>query len=79
MKEFFEELSYMCSSSNTKSRGLYIFIAMAMALLAIGAPVMIIMIIVNLVKFSAFSPLWAILLLVDIGALIGTIVWLKKS
>lgn len=79
MKEFFEELSYMCSSSNTKSRGLYIFIAIAMALLAIGAPVMIIMIIVNLVKFSAFSPLWAILLLVDIGALIGTIVWLKKS
>ncbi len=79
MKEFFEELSYMCSSSNTKSRGLYIFIAIAMALLAIGAPVMIIMIIVNIVKFSAFSPLWAILLVMDIGALIGTIVWLKKS
>lgn len=79
MKEFFEELSYMCSSSNTKSRGLYIFIAIAMALLAIGAPVMIIMIIVNVVKFSAFSPLWVILLVVDIGALIGVIVWLKKS
>lgn len=79
MKEFFEELSYMCSSSNTKSRGLYIFIAIAMALMAIGAPAMIIMLIVNVVKFGAFSPLWAILLVVDLGVLIGMIVWLKKS
>ena len=30
MKEFFEEFAYMCSSSNTKSRGLYIFIAIAL-------------------------------------------------
>ena len=77
MKEFFEELSYMCSSSNTKSRGLYIFIAIAMVLMAIGA--LTIMLIVNIVKFGAFSPLWAILLVVDVGALIGVIVWLKKS
>lgn len=79
MKEFFEELSYMCSSSNTKSRGLYIFIAIAMVLMAIGALAMTVMLIVNIVKFGAFSPLWAILLVADIGALIGVIVWLKKS
>lgn len=79
MKEFFEELSYMCSSSNTKSRGLYIFIAAAMALMLIGAIAMVIMLIVNIVKFGAFSPIWAILLIADLVALIGVFIWLKKS
>lgn len=79
MKEFFEELSYMCSSSNTKSRGLYIFIATAMALMLIGAIAMVIMLIVNVVKFGAFSPIWAILLIADLAALIGVFIWLKKS
>lgn len=79
MKEFFEELSYMCSSSNTKSRGLYIFIAASMALMLIGAIAMVIMLIVNVVKFGAFSPIWAILLIADLAALIGVFIWLKKS
>lgn len=79
MKEFFEELSYMCSSSNTKSRGLYIFIATAMALMFIGAIVMLVMLIVNVVKFGAFSPIWLILLIADLAALIGVFIWLKKS
>lgn len=79
MKEFFEELSYMCSSSNTKSRGLYIFIAAAMVLMTIGAIAMTVLLIVNIVKFGAFSPLWAILLVADLAALIGIFIWLKKS
>ena len=79
MKEFFEELSYMCSSSNTKSRGLYIFIAASMALMLIGAIAMVIMLIVNVVKFGAFSPIWAILLIADLAALIGVFIWLKKA
>lgn len=79
MKEFFEELFYMCSASNTKSRGLYIFIVIAMALLAIGGLASIVMIIVNLVKFKAFSFLWLILCLVTWGVLTGLIIWLKKS
>ena len=79
MKEFFEELFYMCSANNTKSRGLYIFIVIAMALLALGGVAAIVMIIVNFVKFKAFSFLWVGLCVVTWGALAGVIVWLKKS
>lgn len=79
MKEFFEELGYMCSSSNTKSRGLYIFIVAAMILLLLGGVASIVMIVINLVKYKAFSFLWLGLSVVTIGALIGVVVWLKKS
>ena len=53
MKEFFEEFGYMCSSSNTKSRGLYIFIAIAMAVLALGCLASLVL---KLVLFIAGSP-----------------------
>lgn len=79
MKDFIEELMYMCSSSNTKSRGLYIFIAIALVAMMLGAVAMVVMLVVNVVKFGAFSPMWAILLAVDLIILIVTIVWLKKS
>lgn len=79
MKEFFEELFYMCSSSNQKSRGLYIFIVVAMALLAIGGVASVIMLIVNVVATKSFSILWLILSLLTWGVLIGIIIWLKKS
>lgn len=79
MKEFFEELFYMCSSSNTKSRGLYIFIVIAMALLALGGVASLIMLIVNFVTTKAFSILWLALALVTWGVLIAVIIWLKKS
>ena len=45
MKEFFEELMYMCSANNTKSRGLYIFIVVAMAALLIGSVAMLVLLI----------------------------------
>lgn len=79
MKEFIEELGYMCSSSNTKSRGFYIFIAVAMAAMIIGSVAMIVMLLINVIKYGAFSWLWLVLLLADIGAFIGVVIFLKRS
>lgn len=79
MKEFFEELMYMCSPSNTTSRGFYIFIAIAMATLAIGAIAMLVLMIVNLVKFGAFAWYWAAIFVFAVAALVGLIIWLKRS
>ena len=78
MKEFFEEFAYMCSSSNTKSRGMYIFIAIALAVLALGTVASLVLFIVNTIKFG-FTPLFLILFIVTLLILIGMIVWLKKS
>ena len=78
MKEFFEEFAYMCSSSNTKSRGLYIFIAIALAVLALGTVASLVLFIVNTIKYG-FTPLFLILFIVTLLILIGMIVWLKKS
>jgi len=78
MKEFFEELMYMCSSNNTKSRGMYIFIAIALAVLALGTVASLVLFIVNTIKFG-FTPLFLILFIVTLLILIGMIVWLKKS
>lgn len=79
MKDFIEELMYMCSSSNTESRGFYMFITGALVAMILGAIAMIILLIINVIKFGAFSPMWAILLVVDLICLVGTIIWLKKS
>lgn len=78
MKEFFEEFAYMCSSSNTKSRGIYIFIAIALTLLFIGCIVSLVLFVVNTIKFG-FYPLFLALFVVSLLILIGMIVWLKKS
>lgn len=79
MKEFFEELGYMCSASNTKSRGLYIFIAIGLAALAIGVVASAVMIVVNIVKFGIVPWMGIGLLVAMLAALIGLIIWLKKS
>lgn len=79
MKEFFEELSYMCSANNTKSRGLYLFITIGMALLALGIVATIVMIIINAVANKVFLTLPFVLLIFMIICLVGIIVWLKKS
>ena len=78
MKEFFEEFAYMCSSSNTKSRGMYIFIAIALAVLALGTVASLVLFVINTIKFG-FTPLFLILFIVTLLILIGMIVWLKKS
>lgn len=79
MKDFFEELFYMCSANNSKSRGLYIFILIAMIALAVGAVVSLVLLLVNLIAYKAFSVMWLGLLIVTVGILAGVIVWLKKS
>lgn len=78
MREFFEEFAYMCSSNNTKSRGLYIFIAIALVALLIGAVASLILFIINTIKFG-FTPLFLILFLVTVILLVGIIIYLKKS
>lgn len=79
MKEFFEEFAYMCSASNTKSRGLYLFIAATLAFLVIAAVAMIVLLLINVIKYGAFSFLWAGILLFDIVILVALLIWLKKS
>lgn len=79
MREFFEEFSYMCSSANTKSRGLYIFIAIAMIALLIGVVVGIVLMIVNGVKYHTVNALSIGLTIGCVAALIGVLIWLKKS
>ena len=79
MKDFIEELSYMCSANNSKSRGLYIMIAACLIILPIAAIAMGILLAVNLIKYNAFVWYWAALLVFVIAVFIGLIVWLKKS
>lgn len=76
MKDFIEELKYMCTSSNAK--GFYIFVSIMLVVLLIAIPVMLIMFIVNTVKYG-FTPLFLILTLVALAIFIGIVVWLKKS
>lgn len=79
MREFFEEFSYMCSSANTKSRGLYIFIAIAMIALLIGVVVGVVLMVVNGVKYHTINGLSIALTIGCVAALIGVFIWLKKS
>ena len=79
MKDFIEELGYMCSASNTKSRGLYIMIAICLVILPVSAIAMGILLAINLIKYGAFVWYWAALLVFVIAVFIGLIVWLKKS
>ena len=76
MKDFIEELKYMCTSSSAK--GFYIFVAIMLVALLIAIPTMLILFIVNTVKFG-FSPLFLILFLVALAIFIGVVIWLKKS
>lgn len=78
MKEFFEEFAYMCSSSNTKSRGLYLFIAVALVILLVGSVASLALLLVNVIK-GWFNPLFLILFIVQVVIFIGIIVFLKKS
>ena len=78
MKEFFEEFAYMCSSSNTKSRGLYLFIAVALVILLVGSVASLALLLVNVIK-GWFNPLFLILFIVQVVILIGIIIFLKKS
>lgn len=78
MKDFFEELKYMCSASNTKSRGTYIMIVVTLIALLIA---FVAGIVAEIVYISA-SNFQILPLLISVIALIveiALIVWLKKS
>lgn len=78
MKDFIEEFLYLCSANNTKSRGLYIFIAVALCLLILGAVGSAVLLAVSIAK-GTFSVLYAVLLIVTVLLTVGVIVFLKKS
>ena len=78
MKEFFEEFAYMCSASNTKSRGFYIMLAIGMVLLTLGGLAGIVLNIVTLVK-GIWQFYFLLLTLLVIGVNVALIVWLVKS
>lgn len=79
MKEFFEELMYMCSSNNSTSRGLYIFIAIAMVLMLLGGVGSLVLLLVNLIVYKTFKIMWLVLTIAIFVILTIVIVWLKKS
>lgn len=77
MKDFIEELLYMCKSS--KARGFYIFVTIALVALLLLSIVSLVLLIVNIIRFHTVAPLWIILLVVSLIIFIGMIIWLKKS
>ncbi len=78
MRDFIENLKYLTSSSNSSSRGFYIFIAIMLVVLLIAIPVMLILFIVNTIKYG-FAVLPLILFIVVLALFIGTIIWLQRS
>ena len=79
MREFIEDFMYMCSASNTKSRGFYIFVAVGLCILLLGMIANLILIIANIVKGFGVSPINVILFIVCIGLFAGTIFWIAKN
>ena len=77
MKDFIEELMYMCKES--KIKGFYIFITAMLCILPVAAIAMIVLLLINLIKYGAFVWYWAAILVFVIAVFIGLIVWLKKS
>lgn len=77
MREFFEELKYACTEG--KQRGFYCMVTLFLALLIIGCLASLVMMIVNVIAYKAFSVMWLILFLITLAITIGIIVWLKKS
>lgn len=73
MRDFFDDLKYMCSADNTTSRGIYIVIAIALVLLPIASITGFVAFAMRKVVFSLILGIVAILLEV------GLVIWLKKS
>lgn len=78
MRDFIENLKYLTSASNSSSRGFYIFIAIMLVALLIAMPVMLVLFIVNTIKYG-FAVLPLILFIVVLVLFIGTIIWLQRS
>lgn len=78
MREFVSDLFYMCSSSNDKSRGFYIFVTVILAILTIAIPVMLGVLIFSIIKGGSIV-LPIILTIAAIAIYVAVIVWLRKS
>lgn len=78
IRDFCEELMSMCSASNTKSRGFYIFVTIALAIVTILIPVLLILNIVMLIK-GWWTFFYLLLLLAAIGGDAGVIFWLSRK
>ena len=78
MREFISELMYMCSPSNTKSRGTYIMIAIILILLPIAAISGIVATIIYAVAGN-FQAMPLIITVVALVVEVALIIWLKKS
>lgn len=78
MRDFIDDLKYMCSADNTKSRGLYLFIAIALIAMLIGIVGGIIGIVYTAIKGGAIL-MPVILTVIILVIFIAVIVWLKKS
>lgn len=78
MKEFFEELKYMCSASNTKSRGTYIMVVVTLIALLIA---FVAGIVAEIVYISAhnFQILPLAISVVALVIEVALVIWLKKS
>lgn len=77
MKEFLEELKYQCTDG--KAKGFYIMVSIFLVALMIGCVASLVMMVVNLVVYKAFSLMWLVLFVVTLVITIGVIIWLKKS
>lgn len=78
MRDFIDDLKYMCSADNTKSRGLYLFITIALIAMLIGIVGGIIGIVYTAIKGGAIL-MPVILTVIILVIFIAVVVWLKKS
>ena len=78
MKEFFEELKYMCSASNTKSRGTYIMVVVTLIALLIAFVAGIVAAIVYISAHN-FQILPLAISVVALAVEVALVIWLKKS
>ena len=78
MKDFFEELFYMCKHQDSKVRVFYIMCTAALILLPIAAIAGIVAEVVY-VMADNFQLMPCIISIVCIIAEVGLVVWLKKS
>lgn len=77
MKDFIEELLYMCKSS--KIKGFYILITVLLCALLLLDVAALVVLVLNLVLYKAFSWLWIALFGVATAIIVGIVIWLKKS
>lgn len=77
MREFFEDVKYMCSSSNTKSRGFYLAVTIASILFLFVSIAAIVLVVVGVIKTNIVQVIIASI--VAIALVVGVWVFLAKQ